>query len=138
MKNSKLYILLIWLFIVSCEGGDSIHNSKWENKMGDCLSYLHFITEKDYEYFDCELVEKFYGSYTLRNDTILIRQSSSEYDSEFKEDSRHKSSPEKFKLLMAEDTIRFFKKWNSTSKSWKNLSKEGNVYILSNDHRANQ
>lgn len=130
MKNLNLRILIIWILLIGCKNNTELNNSIWELKMGECVSYIHFISNQDYEYFDCELNENFQGLYNLTDDIILIEQLDSEFDEEFHGGSKHRAGADKYKLLVDGGAISFIQTWDSSLNLWKDLNKDNNTYTL--------
>lgn len=56
-----------WRFLVA-----EYNNEKYYN-------YIIFLKDSSYEYYSCELGSKFWGSYSLKGDTVVVVEDSTEY-----------------------------------------------------------
>ena len=114
-----IIIGLIVSVLFSCKSEKAdLSNSKWVYNFEQCNDYLEFVDESKYNFYSCELDEKFYGSYLIKLDTLFLESNGSEYDSDFKKDSKHKAPKEKFTLLIENDIIKWIDKWEFKNNDW--------------------
>ena len=116
----KIFQVIIIVSFVSACGvkRQGITNTRWEHKIGDEIGFMEFSENDEYTNYDAELGERFYGTYKLKNDHVILYQKKSEYDNQFSETSRHRTQKDTFELIIKNDNQLGYKEfWDD--KGWK-------------------
>lgn len=75
---------------------DKLENTRWEFVVVDnYIDYLEFNDSFGVTVFSCELDEKSFGKYSVKNDTVKVMTFSGEFDSEFPINSVHRHKKQK-------------------------------------------
>ena len=118
IKRHTAIVLLLTLAISCVKQNANLQNTKWSYNFEGSSDYFEFKENAKYNYYSCELNELFYGTYTVEGDTINIVQLGSEFDTSFKEGSRHRVPKEKYKLFVKNNTITHLEKWEFKDEKW--------------------
>lgn len=116
-----LNILLLLSLSFSCasQSQDDFVDTKWVYDFGGCQNVITIKNNNNYSYYSCETRDTVSGDYLLKRDTLIFYQNKSSSDKEFKNNSKHHSSPLKFKLLLNDDSLRFIERWElSANDNW--------------------
>ena len=98
-----------------------LNGTKWSYYFGrdNLSSYFLFIDGKKYKFYNAETGDTTFGSYFLRNDTILLNQEYSVFDDEFPKDSRHRAPKLQFKMLVnRKSQLGFIEQWDNNTRKW--------------------
>ena len=88
-----------------------ISGTKWTQKVNEeAYNYLIFKSDSSYFEYDCEMDEKYYGTYYLKNDSLILIQKEGEFDKEFSEKSKHRAGADKRILQFHNEKIIGYKK----------------------------
>ena len=105
-NKMKKYLIFLVVFIPACSFGqevltfNNLIKSKWTQTISsECKNNIIFNKDSTYVHYYCEISEKFYGVFSLRNDTIFLHQKKGEFDNDFPIKSEHRSKPEDIILL---------------------------------------
>lgn len=91
---------------VEAEQKTSIKKTKWIKEIApNCFDYIYFASYDSVILYRCEVPEKIFGKYILKNDTVLINTLKGEYDDDFPEGSRHRHTKKRFKMFVKGDTL---------------------------------
>ncbi len=110
MKNSCNLIYLVFIFYISCNDSSIdkhiLYNTKWQYNITDTFTNTYFFIDSlNYEHYDAELGEHFYGIYKISGDTIILNQNKGEYENEYKEDSTKENSKETYYMLLINNEL---------------------------------
>lgn len=126
MKKNSLLAIALLLTVTSCTAQKNVDlkNTKWVYDFGDgYTSYYVFLEDDRYEYHDAELGDILMGSYKQKKDTVILYQESGKYDSEFEEDSRHRTEEKQFKLFIKNNNeLADWAYWDQNANKWKDTA----------------
>ena len=114
-----IYIISCSVFLISCNA-INVSNSKWEYRINEqSVSFIEFTNDSLYVEYDSEVGEHLYGNYTVDKNHIILNQTAGEFDSEFSEESRHKTKKESYYMVIKNKTeLAYIDKWKSGK--WEN------------------
>lgn len=124
MKIIHLSLTIVFLLLtMSCNAQKSLDlkDTKWVYDFGGGYkSYYLFTEHGKYEYFDAELGELLKGTFMIQNDTVFLNQETGQYDSEFKETSRHRTENRQLKLVVKNyKELADSSYWDQEGNKWK-------------------
>jgi len=106
----KKIILLFCVLLFQCIQSQEVPNlagTKWKNYITDtAYNYILFTDDTNYVSYDCEIGEKVFGNYFVRNDTILLIDKKGEFDEQFPNNPEHRALLGKVKYLYRNDRIK--------------------------------
>lgn len=105
-------ILSFCLPLVSQAQHKPLKNTKWIYDYGDCQEYLEFGKKNTYKIYNCETGNTIYGKYSQKGNEVILVQLRSEFDNAFKKTRGFKTPPARFKLLIDQDNMKYFVRWD--------------------------
>jgi hypothetical protein len=84
-----------------------IAGTKWRSKIAEnCFNVYEFKTDSMYSFNSCEMEDTFYGSYSFKQDTLILNEKGSVYD---KPNDEHNSTRKKYYAIIANGKLRHLK-----------------------------
>lgn len=96
-----------------------LNDTKWICDFGD--GYISYFLFKDIEYvfYNAENGDTTFGTYILKNDTIIFNQKYGSFDYEFTENSHHRAGEGKYKMIIKnKNQLGFIEQWDYNSQIW--------------------
>ena len=91
---------------VNAQQIDNLENTRWKFVVIDeHADYIEFKDSLNVTIYRCEIEDKIFGKYSIKQDTVIIKTISGEFDNEFPINSIHKHKKTEMYFLLQSDTL---------------------------------
>ena len=111
MKLNLTIFSLITIFF-SCSPSVELINTKWQYDWGEGTADEISFDKQNYMQYSAEIGEHYYGTYSIKGDTVILNQECGEFDHEFPLGSHHIAGKATSKLIIKNnDQLGYAKMW---------------------------
>lgn len=106
----------------------SLAGTKWQCKITeDCINVYEFKINNNYRFYSCEMEDTFYGSYFFKQDTLILDEIGSIYDTPKDE---HKITRKKYYVVIKNGRLSHLKmyEWFNDKFELSNFKFDQNIY----------
>ena len=113
---SYLLLLLTLFSYTTRKQQNPLVNTRWEYKVNeDCINYVYFKENNDYEDYNCEITYPFSGKYEFKKDTIYLIEI--DFISDLPENTK-KDIKSRMKGIIQNDQLKFFDREDFIDEKW--------------------
>lgn len=89
----------------------SLAGTKWQCKIAEgCINVYDFKNDSSYKFYSCEMEDSLYGSYFFKQDTLILDEKGSIYDTP---NDENKMTRKKYYIVIKDNKLKHLKmyKW---------------------------